>query len=165
MRGQSPANVVAMESVPPVLRPLAIAFSTIAVHVLGDVPSPPILGALQVQPPWKDPTASLLQAPQGSEALIHLPAGTRLDPPRSKLPIDSTTIRRESGPLLHACLQDATQSFRITMPVFIVVYLPAAAVWYSGALTGVCGPVPQGALRPVHGIQIQSVLTYHCATV
>lgn len=44
---QGPANVVTLQSVPSPLRPLAIAFCTVVNHLLGDVPSPPILGALQ----------------------------------------------------------------------------------------------------------------------
>ena len=45
---QGPANIVSMQSVPPSLRGLAIAASTVVTHMLGDVPSPPILGLLQV---------------------------------------------------------------------------------------------------------------------
>eukprot|EP00271_Cylindrocystis_brebissonii_P019692 TRINITY_DN6154_c1_g1_i1.p1 TRINITY_DN6154_c1_g1~~TRINITY_DN6154_c1_g1_i1.p1 ORF type:complete len:522 (-),score=74.76 TRINITY_DN6154_c1_g1_i1:235-1800(-) len=44
---QGPANIVSMQSVPPSLRALSIALSTVVTHLLGDVPSPPILGALQ----------------------------------------------------------------------------------------------------------------------
>ena len=44
---QAPSNAVAMWSVPPGLRPLAISVSVVAMHVLGDVPSSPLLGLLQ----------------------------------------------------------------------------------------------------------------------
>lgn len=36
-----------MWSVPSQLRPFAMSMSVVAIHVLGDVPSPPLLGALQ----------------------------------------------------------------------------------------------------------------------
>lgn len=44
---QAPSNAVCMWGVPPALRPFAISMSVVAIHVLGDVPSPPLLGALQ----------------------------------------------------------------------------------------------------------------------
>lgn len=44
---QAPANAVLLWSVPPGLRPLAISLSVVATHLLGDVPSPPLLGLLQ----------------------------------------------------------------------------------------------------------------------
>jgi len=34
--------------VTPVLRPLSMAMSTVVIHVFGDVPSAPIVGAFQV---------------------------------------------------------------------------------------------------------------------
>ena len=42
-----PMNVVCMQSAPHHLRSLAIATGTVLLHLLGDVPSPPLLGALQ----------------------------------------------------------------------------------------------------------------------
>lgn len=42
-----PSNAVNMWSVPVDLRPQAVSFSTIMSHLLGDVPSPPLLGRLQ----------------------------------------------------------------------------------------------------------------------
>ena len=44
---QAPSNAVCMWSVPTGLRPFAMSMSVVAIHVLGDVPSPPLLGALQ----------------------------------------------------------------------------------------------------------------------
>ncbi|KAF8066268.1 sphingolipid transporter spinster 2 [Scenedesmus sp. PABB004] len=44
---QAPVGAIGMWSVPPPLRPLAISLTTVAIHLLGDVPSPPLLGALQ----------------------------------------------------------------------------------------------------------------------
>ncbi|KAL4448931.1 hypothetical protein ABPG77_007648 [Micractinium sp. CCAP 211/92] len=44
---QAPGNAVCMWSVPTQLRPFAMSMSVVAIHVLGDVPSPPLLGALQ----------------------------------------------------------------------------------------------------------------------
>ncbi|PSC73072.1 putative sphingolipid transporter spinster-like protein 2 [Micractinium conductrix] len=44
---QAPSNAVCLWSVPPGLRPFAMSMSVVAIHVLGDVPSPPLLGALQ----------------------------------------------------------------------------------------------------------------------
>jgi len=44
---QAPANAVVLWSVPPGLRPLAMSLSVVATHLLGDVPSPPLLGLLQ----------------------------------------------------------------------------------------------------------------------
>lgn len=43
-------NFVTLQSVSPILRPLAMAFSTVFIHVFGDVPSAPIVGAVQVPP-------------------------------------------------------------------------------------------------------------------
>lgn len=43
----APSNALAMWSVPPGLRPLAMSMSVVAMHVVGDVPSPPLLGLLQ----------------------------------------------------------------------------------------------------------------------
>ncbi|CAI7767209.1 unnamed protein product [Closterium sp. NIES-54] len=44
---QGPANIVSLQCVPSNLRALAIAAATVVAHLLGDVPSPPILGLLQ----------------------------------------------------------------------------------------------------------------------
>lgn len=44
---QAPSNALTLWSVPPGLRPLAISLSVVVMHLLGDVPSPPLLGLLQ----------------------------------------------------------------------------------------------------------------------
>lgn len=44
---QAPVNAIGMWSVPAALRPLAISMVTVSIHLLGDVPSPPLVGALQ----------------------------------------------------------------------------------------------------------------------
>lgn len=44
---QSPVAAIGMWSVPTALRPLAISMVTVSIHLLGDVPSPPLVGALQ----------------------------------------------------------------------------------------------------------------------
>ncbi|KAF6255645.1 major facilitator superfamily domain-containing protein [Scenedesmus sp. NREL 46B-D3] len=44
---QAPVNAIGMWSVPPSLRPLAISMVTVSIHLLGDVPSPPLVGAIQ----------------------------------------------------------------------------------------------------------------------
>ena len=44
---QAPVNAVALWSVPTELRPLAMSLSVVVIHLLGDVPSPPLLGWLQ----------------------------------------------------------------------------------------------------------------------
>lgn len=41
-------NFVSLESVDPGLQALAMAMSTVCIHVFGDVPSAPIVGFLQV---------------------------------------------------------------------------------------------------------------------
>ena len=46
---QSPASAVMLWAVPKRLRPFAMSLNTITIHVLGDVPSPPILGMLQTR--------------------------------------------------------------------------------------------------------------------
>ena len=46
---QAPINAVVLRSVPTDSRPLACALCTVAVHVLGDVPSPPLFGYLLVK--------------------------------------------------------------------------------------------------------------------
>jgi len=43
----APSNAVAMWSVPSGLRPLAMSMSVVAMHVFGDVPSPPLMGLVQ----------------------------------------------------------------------------------------------------------------------
>nr|KAJ0184734.1 hypothetical protein LSAT_V11C900501950 [Lactuca sativa] len=42
-----PVNLVCLHSVKPSLRPLSMAISTVAIHIFGDVPSPPLFGILQ----------------------------------------------------------------------------------------------------------------------
>mmetsp|Transcript_10894 Transcript_10894/g.32645 ORF Transcript_10894/g.32645 Transcript_10894/m.32645 type:complete len:526 (-) Transcript_10894:2458-4035(-) len=44
---QAPANAIVLWSVPPALRPLACSVQVVVTHLLGDVPSPPLLGLLQ----------------------------------------------------------------------------------------------------------------------
>ena len=44
---QAPSNALILWSVPAENRPLAISLSVVAMHLLGDVPMPPILGILQ----------------------------------------------------------------------------------------------------------------------
>ncbi|CAM6039674.1 unnamed protein product [Sphagnum compactum] len=44
---QGPVNFVTLRCVTPVLRPLSMAMSTVVIHVFGDVPSAPIVGAFQ----------------------------------------------------------------------------------------------------------------------
>ena len=42
---QAPINAVVLWSVPPGARPLACSMTTVAIHALGDVPTPPLFGA------------------------------------------------------------------------------------------------------------------------
>ncbi|KXZ51059.1 hypothetical protein GPECTOR_14g45 [Gonium pectorale] len=44
---QAPVAAVGMWCVPPELRPLGASLMTVSIHLLGDVPSPPLVGALQ----------------------------------------------------------------------------------------------------------------------
>lgn len=44
---QAPVGALGLWSVPPALRPLGISLTTTAIHLLGDVPSPPLVGWLQ----------------------------------------------------------------------------------------------------------------------
>ncbi|PWA94470.1 major facilitator superfamily domain protein [Artemisia annua] len=44
---QGPVNFVSMHAVKPSLRPLAMAMSTVSIHVFGDVPSSPLVGVMQ----------------------------------------------------------------------------------------------------------------------
>lgn len=44
---QAPVAAIGMWSVPPPLRPLAISMTTCCIHLLGDVPSPPLIGWLE----------------------------------------------------------------------------------------------------------------------
>ncbi|KAI3888886.1 hypothetical protein MKX03_036070 [Papaver bracteatum] len=44
---QGPVNFICLRSVKPSLRPIALATSTVAIHILGDVPSSPLVGYLQ----------------------------------------------------------------------------------------------------------------------
>lgn len=45
---QAPVNFVCLHTVKPHLRPLAMAVSTVSIHIFGDVPSSPLVGLLQV---------------------------------------------------------------------------------------------------------------------
>jgi len=125
VRGQSPANVVAMESVPPVLRPLAIAFSTIAVHVLGDVPSPPILGAIQVYvgTPTRDTCLSSrffrlwLWALAPIYVQSYKLASLLLIARYGRISTRKGCAEGDCCLLLLGSVQDATQNFQITMPI------------------------------------------------
>ncbi|XP_076955246.1 putative sphingolipid transporter spinster homolog 2 [Bidens hawaiensis] len=44
---QGPVNFVSIHSVKPSLKPLAMAMSTVSIHVFGDVPSSPLVGVMQ----------------------------------------------------------------------------------------------------------------------
>ncbi|VAH49724.1 unnamed protein product [Triticum turgidum subsp. durum] len=44
---QAPVNYICLHSVKPSLRPLSMAMSTVSIHILGDVPSSPIVGFIQ----------------------------------------------------------------------------------------------------------------------
>ncbi|XP_075654547.1 putative sphingolipid transporter spinster homolog 2 [Castanea sativa] len=44
---QAPVNYVCLHCVKPSLRPLAMAMSTVSIHIFGDVPSSPLVGVLQ----------------------------------------------------------------------------------------------------------------------
>ncbi|MCL7038720.1 hypothetical protein MKW94_008685 [Papaver nudicaule] len=44
---QAPVNFVCLHCVRPSLRPISMAISTVAIHLLGDVPSSPLVGVLQ----------------------------------------------------------------------------------------------------------------------
>ena len=47
VRAQAPSNALVLWSVPPRLRPFAMALVVILIHLLGDVPSSPAIGWLQ----------------------------------------------------------------------------------------------------------------------
>ncbi|KAL0677516.1 hypothetical protein Bca4012_005497 [Brassica carinata] len=44
---QGPVNFIVLHCVKPSLRPLAMAMSTVSIHIFGDVPSSPLVGVLQ----------------------------------------------------------------------------------------------------------------------
>ncbi|KAG9134044.1 hypothetical protein Leryth_004747 [Lithospermum erythrorhizon] len=46
---QGPVNYICLHCVKPSLRPLAMAMSTVSIHVFGDVPSSPLVGVIQDQ--------------------------------------------------------------------------------------------------------------------
>ncbi|VAH49725.1 unnamed protein product [Triticum turgidum subsp. durum] len=46
---QAPVNYICLHSVKPSLRPLSMAMSTVSIHILGDVPSSPIVGFIQTK--------------------------------------------------------------------------------------------------------------------
>jgi hypothetical protein len=67
-----------MWSVPPKLRPLAIALNTIVLHLLGDVPSPPLIGFIQTKLEERVPPELAPQQWRVSQSIISLvllPAG------------------------------------------------------------------------------------------
>lgn len=47
MGPQAPVAAIGMWCVPPELRPLGASLMTVSIHLLGDVPSPPLVGLLQ----------------------------------------------------------------------------------------------------------------------
>ena len=66
-------NAVLLWSVPPGVRPLAMSLSVVATHLLGDVPSPPLLGLLQGWlRNWRC-AAACAGAGRFSQALIYMP--------------------------------------------------------------------------------------------
>nr|KAJ0188448.1 hypothetical protein LSAT_V11C900502020 [Lactuca sativa] len=44
---KGPVNFVSIHAVKPSLRPLAMAASTVSIHIFGDVPSSPLVGVMQ----------------------------------------------------------------------------------------------------------------------
>lgn len=89
----APTAAIGMWAVPTGLRPLAISLNTCAIHLLGDVPSPPLLGALQ------------------------------------------TSLTKD---LTDAEARD--QQWRVSMSVITVLLLPAAGVFFLGALLSPSSP-------------------------
>ncbi|GFR52405.1 hypothetical protein Agub_g14975, partial [Astrephomene gubernaculifera] len=59
---QAPVAALGMWCVPPALRPLGASLMTVSIHLLGDVPSPPLVGLLQGRlAAGKDPAAAAQQ--------------------------------------------------------------------------------------------------------
>lgn len=48
---QGPVNYICLHCVKPSMRPLAMAMSTVSIHLFGDVPSSPLVGVLEVSLP------------------------------------------------------------------------------------------------------------------
>ncbi|XP_047314554.1 probable sphingolipid transporter spinster homolog 2 [Impatiens glandulifera] len=44
---QGPVNYISLHCVKPSMRPIALAMSTVSIHIFGDVPSSPLVGVLQ----------------------------------------------------------------------------------------------------------------------
>jgi hypothetical protein len=75
---QAPVGAIGMWSVPPSLRPLAISICTIIMHLLGDVPSPPLTGYLQTRLEQGKPPHEAAQQWRVSLSIVSLcllPAG------------------------------------------------------------------------------------------
>ena len=79
----APSNAVILWTVPPALRAPAMSMSVVVMHVLGDVPSPPLLGLLQGRlRDWRLSLAiatSLLAAGAAAYALALGPARRAVD--------------------------------------------------------------------------------------
>eukprot|EP00879_Flechtneria_rotunda_P017725 GHRR01018581.1.p1 GENE.GHRR01018581.1~~GHRR01018581.1.p1 ORF type:complete len:498 (+),score=156.86 GHRR01018581.1:326-1819(+) len=69
---QAPVGAIGMWSVPAALRPLAISMVTVSIHLLGDVPSPPLVGALQTALEARKPPESANQQWRVSMSIISL---------------------------------------------------------------------------------------------
>ncbi|CAI5502022.1 unnamed protein product [Closterium sp. Naga37s-1] len=125
---QGPANIVSLQCVPSNLRALAIAAATVVAHLLGDVPSPPILGLLQVPCHSLSGHGGQLAHQHGD---IHCRAAA--SHPNSPLYSLPCLLLSALSPLpIPPCAQDMVGNWRISMGIFTAVLLPAAALWAHG---------------------------------
>lgn len=89
---QAPSNALIMWCVPSELRPLAISLTVVIIHVFGDVPMAPVLGAIQSRLQNWRATMCLL--------MVELLVGTVLYVVASKMTrnaVDFRTVQREGG--------------------------------------------------------------------
>eukprot|EP00775_Hariotina_reticulata_P010079 gene10079-10234_t len=69
---QAPVGAIGMWSVPQALRPLAISLVTVFIHLCGDVPSPPLVGAIQTALEAGKPPAEAAQQWRITMSIISL---------------------------------------------------------------------------------------------
>ncbi|KAL5988376.1 hypothetical protein ACLOJK_036140 [Asimina triloba] len=106
---QAPVNYICLHCVKPSLRPLSMAMSTVSIHIFGDVPSSPLVGAIQQRGAWTCPYTCVTFRSVNESRLTRYLILTR--------------------PVMH---KDKINNWRATALILTSVIFIAAAVWFIG---------------------------------